>query len=153
MYPRVMRRQFDHPASCQPSDGTSPLARPLSSLQIRRTVDGPRTVAAQRYVFFLVYKPVDARFPHEAQESSFPCSVRLTSDTMARAWNSDGATRAASSLIPNVPCLVFYSVLLRLPKHLERAATVLQPEQNRAEYDRIRLRTQMPKTAQISAIS
>ena len=35
----------------------------------------------------------------------------------------------------------------------ERAATMLQPEQNRAEHSRIRSRTEIPKTAQISRIS
>ena len=35
----------------------------------------------------------------------------------------------------------------------QRAATVLQPEQYRAELGRIRFRTRMPETAQLSGIS
>ena len=55
-----------------------------------------------------------------------------------------GVTRGVSFLISDVVRLVFYSVLLRLPKTLERAATMLQPEQYRAEHGWIRLWTKMP---------
>ena len=45
---------------------------------------------------------------------------------MARALNSGGVARVASSLISNVPCLVFYCVLLRLPKCLKRRRRFLK---------------------------
>ena len=42
---------------------------------------------------------------------------------------------------------------IRVVDAVERAATMLQPEQYRAEHGRMRSRTKLPKTAQISEIS
>src|SRR5215216_2910659 len=48
--------------------------------------------------------------------------------------------------------LVFYSVLLRLPKPLQRAATVQQPGQNRAEQRRIIATKKAPQTSYLCVI-